>query len=91
MADFLTTPEFKAVVKGAGFNVIGERNVTKEITPTAKRMYWSYLIGGPLAVVYNLFNKPSSFARNHYKSGLYQYKALKKGLWNYSIILFEKT
>ena len=90
MANFLTAFEFKSIINKSGFKMVYERNVTKEITPTAKRMYWSYLLGGPLAVAYNLFNKPSAFAQNHYKSGLYQYKALKKGLWNYSIILFEK-
>ncbi len=90
MADFLTTSEFKAIIKKAGFNVASERDVTKEITPTAKRMYWSYLLGGPLAVAYNILFSPQKFARTHYKSGLYQYKALKKGLWNYTIILFEK-
>ncbi len=90
MAPFLSLPEYKTVFQKSGFKLTNERDVTKEITPTAKRMYWSYLTGGPLAVAYNLFNKPTPFARNHYKSGLYQYKALKQGLWNYSIILFEK-
>ncbi|MFK5855089.1 MAG: methyltransferase domain-containing protein [Bacteroidota bacterium] len=90
MADFVTLVEYKSIFSKAGFSLKSERNVTKEITPTAKRMYWSYLLGGPLAIVYNLFNKPTPFARNHYKSGLYQYKALKQGLWNYSILLFEK-
>ncbi|MFK5855269.1 MAG: methyltransferase domain-containing protein [Bacteroidota bacterium] len=90
MAIFLTLVEYKSIFNKAGFSLKSERDVTKEITPTAKRMYWSYLFGGPLAIIYNLFNKPTPFARNHYKSGLYQYKALKQGLWNYSILLFEK-
>lgn len=90
MAPFLSLMEYKSIFQQSGFKLAKERDVTKEITPTAKRMYWSYLLGGPLAVVYNIFNKPTPFARNHYKSGLYQYKALKQGLWNYSILLFEK-
>lgn len=90
MAPFFCIPEYKNIFLQSGFELCDERDVTKEITPTAKRMYRSYLIGGPLAIVYNLLNKPTPFARTHYKSGLYQYKALKKGLWNYSILLFEK-
>ena len=90
MAPFLSLPEYKSIFQQSGLKLTKERDVTKEITPTAKRMYWSYLLGGPLAVAYNLFNKPRPFARNHYKSGLYQYKALKLGLWDYSVLLFEK-
>jgi cyclopropane fatty-acyl-phospholipid synthase-like methyltransferase len=91
MADFITTGDYKTFFNKHGFAAISERDVTKEITPTAKRMYLSYLLGGPLAIIYNTFFKPQRFAKTHYKSGKYQYKALKKGLWNYSIILFEKS
>ncbi len=91
MADFLTIDDYKIIFSKYGFKVKNERNVTKEITPTAKRMYWSYLLGAPLAITYNLFFKSQRFAKTHYKSGKYQYKALKKGLWNYSIVLFEKV
>jgi len=90
MADFVTTTDYKNIFNKNGFNVKSERDVTKEITPTAKRMYWSYLLGGPLAIIYNTFFNPQRFAKTHYKSGKYQYKALKKGLWKYSIILFVK-
>lgn len=90
MAPFITLRDYKIIFQDSGFNLSGERDVTRQITPTAKRMYRSYLIGGPLAVAYNIFNNPRKYARSHYKSGLYQYKALKKGLWNYNILLFEK-
>ncbi len=90
MADFIANTDYKIIFAKAGFNTKYERDVTKEITPTAKRMYWSYLLGGPLAIIYNTFFNSRRFAKTHYKSGKYQYKALKKGLWNYSIILFEK-
>ncbi len=91
MSDFLTNLDYKSIFEENGFVVKNERNVTKEITPTARRMYWSYLLGAPFAIAYNTFNNTQRFAKTHYKSGKYQYKALKKGLWNYSIILFEKA
>ncbi len=91
MAPFICLPEYKSIFQNAGFSLSNERDVTKQITPTAQRMYLSYLLGGPLAIVYNMLFNPRKFARTHYKSGLYQYKALKKGLWNYTIILFEKA
>jgi len=91
MADFITIDEYKIIFNKYNFIVKNELDVTKEITPTAKRMYWSYILGGPLAILYNTFFKSQRFAETHYKSGKYQYKALKKGLWNYKIILFEKN
>ena len=90
MAPFLIKSDYENIFQEAGFVLSYERDVTKEITPTAKRMYWSYLLGGPFAVAYNLFNRPTTFAKTHYKSGLYQYKALKKNLWNYKVLLFVK-
>ncbi|MBC8319485.1 MAG: class I SAM-dependent methyltransferase [Bacteroidetes bacterium] len=91
MAPFLCLPEYKNIFQQSGFKLSNEKEVTIEITPTVKRMYYSYLLGGPWAVIYNLFYKPSLYAKNHYKSGLYQYKALRQGLWNYRILLFEKV
>lgn len=90
MAPFLDTNSYINIFKESGFNLLSQHDVTNKIVPTAKRMYFSYLLGGPLAVAYNLFNTPTPFARNHYKSGLYQYKSLKKGLWTYNILLFTK-
>ncbi len=90
MASFDTLKNYTKLFEENGFKRTVHKDVTKHITSTAKRMFWSYLLGGPLAVIYNMFNKPSPFARNHYKSGLYQYKALKQGLWNYNVLLFEK-
>lgn len=91
MAPFLCLSDYKIIFQNSGFKLSKERDVTKQITPTAKRMYHSYLIGGPLAMAYNIVFNPGKYARSHYKSGLYQYKALKKELWNYSILLFEKN
>jgi len=90
MARFLTLDEYCSAFSKEGFKLNSQKDVTENIKPTAKRMYMSYLFGGPFAVAYNLLNRPSPFAKNHYKSGLYQYKALKKGLWSYNILLFQK-
>ncbi len=91
MSGFITMVKYKDIFTKAGFTVKDERGVTKEITPTARRMYLSYLLGRPFALAYNAFHNVSRFAKTHYKSGKYQYKALKKGLWNYNIVLFENN
>lgn len=77
-------------VKG-GFEIKENHNYTAGIFPTARRMYFSSLLGAFPSFVYNtLHSNVSRFAKTHYKSGYYQYKALKKGLWEYRILLFEK-
>ena len=63
MAPFLRTTEYGNIFKYCGFELTKSKNVTKNIAPTAKRMYWSYIFGGPFAVIYNIFNNPSSYAR----------------------------
>lgn len=66
-------------------------NFTKGITPTAKRMYYFSILGSAPSIIYNIiFRNVSRFAKTHYKSIYYQYKALKKELWEYRIVLFEK-
>ena len=81
-------PKFTA----ADFSLTENHNFTKEIFPTAKRMYYSYLFGALPAITYNmLYKNVSRFGKTNYKSGYYQYKALKKGLWEYRILLFKKS
>lgn len=72
------------------FKLIKNLDVTKNILPTAKIMYRSYLMGAIPSMVYNAFHNTSRFAKTHYLSGKYQYKALKTGLWEYRVLLFEK-
>lgn len=91
MAPFLTKDNYWNIFKKNNFELITANDVTTGILPTAKRMYWSYLLGSPFAVIYNIFNTPTPFAKNHYKSGLYQYKALKHKLWKYYILVMIKN
>ena len=78
---------------GSDFSLILKTNndFSKEILPSARRMYLSYVLGLVPSELYNLFHpKVSRFAKHHYKSGLYQYKALKQKLWEYHMVVFEK-
>ena len=54
-------------------------------------MYYAALLGALPSELYNLSHpNVSRFAKVHYKSGLYQYKALKRGLWKYMVFCAEK-
>ncbi len=90
MAPFVNSKEFEKIIKSAGFVLIDDRNITGNIYPTSLKMYRASLLGALPSMLYNLTHKTSRFAKTHYLSGVYQYKALKKGLWEYKIHLFEK-
>lgn len=70
-----------------GFTNVKTKDYSKQITKSAKRMYYAYLAGTLPSITYNLLHpNVSRFAKDHYKCGLYQWKAFKKNLWTYHVI-----
>lgn len=90
ISDLETIDSFILLLKESGFYNNNVEDFTKEITPSAKRMYLSSLLGTTSSALYNLFHNTTRFAKQHYKSGFLQYKALRKGLWEYKVILAKK-
>jgi cyclopropane fatty-acyl-phospholipid synthase-like methyltransferase len=91
MAPIESLDEYLPKFRANGFSLIENHDFTNGIFPTARRMYYSSVLGAIPSIVYNsIFSNVSRFAKTHYKSGYYQYKALKKGLWEYRVLLFEK-
>lgn len=91
MAPIESQEEYLPKFIANGFVLKEDHDFTQGIFPTAKRMYYSSIIGAIPSIVYNtLFRNVSRFAKVHYKSGYWQYKALLKGLWEYRVLLFEK-
>ncbi len=89
--NFETLPGFTDKLQKGGFAIAQTADYTEGITPTARRMYQAYLLGAIPSTLYNLTHKQvTHFARGHYLCGKYQYKALKKGLWQYHIVLATK-
>ena len=91
LAEIMTEKPYLEIFEKEGFRVVKNIDVTKNIYPSSKIMYRSYLKGAIPSMVYNAFHNTSRFAKTHYLSGKYQYKALKEGLWNYRILLFTKN
>lgn len=90
LASIATTDEYLKVMKESGFNLLEIRDYTQAAMPTARRMFWASVLGMLPSELYNLTHRTSRFARSHYRSGFYQYRALKKGLWQYKLMSFEK-
>jgi cyclopropane fatty-acyl-phospholipid synthase-like methyltransferase len=90
MAELVTSKNIEKVASKCGFKNIIIHDYTRGIYKTANRLYWSYLIGKWPSRLYNFIFGARTYARNHYMSGYYQYKALQSGLWKYKIILALK-
>ncbi len=89
--DFVTANLFQAKLKEEGFNTVDVLDYTNSIKKSAKRLYNAAMMGSVFSRTYNFFHpKVSRFARDHYKCGIYQYKALKENLWNYNVIIAHK-
>ena len=92
ISNLITTDTFKGFMQSASFINIEMADYTNAIRKSAKRMYVSGLLASIPSEIYNLFHpNVSRFAKHHYKSGYYQYKALKKDLWKYIIVSATKT
>lgn len=92
--NYLETPErFRQFMNHAGFKEISYRNISKQASHSSRRLYRFYF----LASLYLLwkkinFSKPATdFQKKNIVACKYQYKGLKKGLWQYGLITGKKS
>ncbi len=90
ISDIESDESFKAKLEMHGFSKIEIFDFTKEITKSSRRMYLASILGFFGTKAYNLFYDASPFSKIHYKSGIAQYQALRKGLWEYKIFYARK-
>jgi cyclopropane fatty-acyl-phospholipid synthase-like methyltransferase len=90
MSPLVTATYLTQCLDHSGFQVRQVNNLTQYITKTVTRMYLSYWLGLVPSVIYNTIFGARIYARNHYKSGLYQYKSRQQNLWQYQSILATK-
>lgn len=87
-----TSTYFKENMSKSGFSKTKVLDYTDKIQKSAKRMYYASILAALPCEIYKLINpKVSKFARDHYKCGFYQYKALNANLWRYKIIATVKS
>jgi tocopherol O-methyltransferase len=91
ISSLVTAETFKEFLSAASFDEIEIADYTTSILKSARRMYIAGILACIPSEMYNLFHSNvSRFAKHHYRSGYYQYKALQKNLWNYLIISAKK-
>lgn len=82
---------FFSMLESNGFKWIEMEDCTKNILPSAKRLYYAFFPGWLLSKLYNLFNRNTTeFSKKNVYTAFYQYKTVKKGLWKYYIVCAQK-
>ena len=91
--NYLESPErFQNFMQAAGFTNINYRNISKQASHSSRRLYRFYF----LAKLYLLwkkvnFSKPATdMQKKNIMACKYQYKGMKKGLWQYGIAVGKK-
>ncbi len=91
MPNLLTPNEYKALLTNAGFKNIKTRDITENVQQSLRRLEKLSNFGLPFA---NLFHKLRIISTEHYgnvEASVAQSKALKMGLWRYTVITAEKV
>lgn len=79
------TEAFHQKMEEVGFQNTVARNVTDKVAPSIKRLYYCFFPGILITSVSQFFGKRNQLQTANTWSTYYQYKAWKKGLWNYQI------
>jgi cyclopropane fatty-acyl-phospholipid synthase-like methyltransferase len=92
ISNLTTIQSFEKMLENGGFASPKILDYTERIRHSAKRLYRAAMMGWLGTKLYVLFNpKATAFGRGHAISSILQYKALKRGLWRYKVILAKKA
>ena len=89
--DIETTDSMMELYKSHNFKLVSAENVNDLIMPSAKRMKRFGYLGAFGTKVYNFFWNAAPWSKNHYKSGIHQWKSLKRGEWFYGVFTGRKA
>jgi len=85
-----TVNQLAAGLENHGFKKLEIVDVTDKIEKSVYRLYLAYQLGKIPSKIYNALFNVSPYAKYHYRSGYYQYKAFKQGLWRYKVLYANK-
>lgn len=87
---YANTEEFADKTTLAGFKNTVVRDVTKNVLPSIKRLYYYFFPGLIVTSVSETLGFRNAVQSKNTWSTYYQYQAYKKGLWKYNIISSKK-
>jgi cyclopropane fatty-acyl-phospholipid synthase-like methyltransferase len=88
--NYLETPErFSAFMEQAGFTNIHYRDISKQASHSSKRLYRFYFLASAYLLWKKInFSKPATdMQKKNIKACKYQRRGMKKGLWQYGLIV----
>ena len=91
--NYLESPErFESFMQQAGFADINYRNISKETSHSSRRLYKFYFLASLYLAWKKInFSKPATeMQKKNITACKYQYKGMKKGLWQYGLITGKK-
>lgn len=91
--NYLETPQrFSSFMQQTGFVNINYRNITKETSHSSKRLYKFYFLASLYLAWKKInFSKPATdMQKRNIRACKFQYKGMKKGLWQYGLIVGTK-
>lgn len=87
--NYLETPErFESFMKQAGFANVSYRNISKETAHSSRRLNRFYYLASLYLIWKKInFSKPATdMQKKNIRACKFQYKGMKKGLWQYGLI-----
>jgi SAM-dependent methyltransferase len=91
--NYLETPgRFQQFMKNAGFNEIRYSDISRQASHSSRRLYKFYFLANLYLLWKKInFSKPATdFQKKNITACKYQYIGLKKGLWQYGLIIGKK-
>lgn len=90
-ANSLETPgQFQALLAEAGFKNIAFNDVTRNVYPTSKRLYWASFPGMFFGKILEWLGLRTSLQTGNVIAARYQHLCLRKNLWRYGMVFAEK-
>ena len=88
-----SSERFQNFMKQAGFNNINYRNISREAAHSSRRLYRFYFLASLYLFWKKInFSKPATeMQKKNIKACKYQYKGMKKGLWQYGLVVGKKA
>ncbi|MBL0273532.1 MAG: methyltransferase domain-containing protein [Chitinophagaceae bacterium] len=93
MVNYLESPQrFESFMRETGFTDIRYRNISKEASHSSRRLYKFYFLASLYQAWKKInFSKPATeMQKKNIRACKFQYKGMKKGLWQYGILVGSK-
>lgn len=88
--DYEIADKFEMKMKDAGFANVKRMDVTQNIYPSIRRLYFYYYPGVVCDAVLRFFGLRKKIQRENMRSTLYQHETYQRGLWSYNFFYGEK-